>query len=196
MVGMLKQAMGGDEQQPQEPMANQNPDEQAAAGAGDEMATPEEQEAYERLVLAGMQVLHSDATNPGVMDMLKSGAQNPAQTLADVTFLVMEQIMEQVQGEVDGAVVIPAAAEVLSMTAQLAESAGIFVADEPVLAKALQSLIAKAAEQVGFDPQELESLITELGDQVPGMVDQQSAYAGATGQPGAQPGQQPMAGGV
>lgn len=190
MEGMLKNAMGA------APAAtDEQPTGQAEEQAGGEQATPEEQENLERIVYAAMEILHAEETNPAIMDMLSSGANNPAQAMADVFSIIMQEIVGQIQGQVDIGVIMESSLEVIGMIGTLAEQAGLFKVDDQINAQAMQLVVVMIAEQLGLDPEDIEALIAEFGDQVPGMVDQMSAVAGGGAQAAAPaPAQQAPAG--
>jgi flagellar motor protein MotB len=181
-MSMLQQAMGREQQPGQMPADQQqmvdDPMAMQQQDTGfDEQASPEEQDGYERIVLAAMQILHDEQTNPGIMQMLQQSANDPAQAIATVSKIVLEQIVEKSQGEVPAELVIAAIPEVVGMVVELAEAASLFQADEAVVAKAYQVLIAEAAPALGISAEEIQELMDEFGDQVPGMVEQQNAYA-------------------
>jgi len=182
MSGMIEQAMQSQQQQGHN--MPQGPD------MGGEQATAEEQEAYERVVLAAAKVLHDDPTNQQVMQMLETGAQgDPAQALAEVVTVVITQLDEQSGGTIPGEVIIPASAEVLSMASELAESAGLFQADEATLQRAVQMMQANVGEAYGIDPDELQAMIAEIDPgTLESLVAEQSAiaqtgFSNAPGQP-------------
>jgi hypothetical protein len=158
MAGLIKDAM---QEAPVEPMA----EEQPAVTPEDEgePASPEEQEAYSRVVAAGGKVLYGKESSDQFLAMLKAGADDPAKALADATAMLIVQLDKKANGTIPDVVIIPAAAELLGLTAELAEKAGIFEVDDAVKAKASQQLILSLSKEYEVDPAELQALIAEIG---------------------------------
>ena len=127
-----------------------------------ETPTPEEQQAYDQVVAAGSEVLHGDETHQDIMNMLKTGADNPGDALAEVAMTVLSQLDEQSGGKIPEGVLIPAADDILSQAGELAAAAGLFPWDDQVKQSAAQSLWTKAGEKYDFDPQEIQELIASM----------------------------------
>jgi len=143
-----------------------------------EPASPEEQEAYDKVVSAGSEVLHGEQTNPEIMSILESGRDNPGEALADVAMMIIGQIDEQSGGKIPEGIIIPAADDILSQAGELAEVAGLFKWDESTKGSAAQSLWKKAGEKYDFDPQEIQELIDSMGkDEIEGIRSKQDQIA-------------------
>ena len=127
-----------------------------------ETPTPEEQQAYDQVVAAGSEVLHGDSTHEGIMEMLKTGADNPGDALAEVAMTVLSQLDEQSGGKIPEGVLIPAADDILSQAGELAAAAGLFPWDDQVKQSAAQNLWKKAGEKYDFDPAEIQELIASM----------------------------------
>lgn len=183
---------------PQRDTARRAPAEPAQGGQ--QRATPEQQEAYTKLVTAAIKAIYDDATHKGVVKMLGSG--DPPQALAQTTASIIQKLDEQSGGKIPQVVILPAAAEILGELAKLAETAKIFEADQRVTAQAMQRLVITLAEAYGADPAQLQSLIQSMPqEEIQRIVAEQSGYAqagapqqpaAATQPPGAQAPQQPQ----
>ena len=139
-----------------------DPADQAPTGQpaqDDTTVTPKEQEAYERVVLAGIKVLSDPKTNPQVMTMLgDEGGGDPAQRLAKTTSTIFSQIDEQSKGTVPLAVVANAAGEILENVVQFANESGVMTVDKTMQDKASQFLWMDLSEMYDIDPEEIKSL--------------------------------------
>lgn len=124
----------------------------------DSTATPEEQEAYERTVLAGMEILYSDATHEGIVKTLRDGAGQPHEALASVTTMIVQQLDEKSGGQIPEVVIIPATEELLSLVAELAQKSGAFEVNDQVLRQAEIATIDKVAEAYGVSEGDLPEL--------------------------------------
>lgn len=142
-----------------------------------EPATPEEQQSYDQVVMAASQVLYSDQTNPRVLKMLEAGADNPAQAIADVATMVIVQLDEQSGGTIPEVVIIPAAAEIAELVAELAQKRGIFEVNDQVMGQAGQLLLLSVADQYDVSEEELAELVQSVDPaQAEQIVAQQSQY--------------------
>ncbi len=124
-------------------------------------ANPQEQAAYNRVVLAGMKILYDPATHPGIMAMLHAGQMAPANTVARVVALIIEQMDKISKNTIPTEVVLPASSELLMDVGQLAEKAGIFQFPVPVAFKAMQALVVALAQYFGVSLQAIQGLVNQ-----------------------------------
>lgn len=161
-----RDAMPPEQEGPQEPQkAPQKP--QADGG----------QEAYERVVLAASDVLYSEETMPDVLNLLKS--DDPAKAIADATVMLIGQLDEQSGGTIPEDVIIPAAAEIAELIAELGQAKGLFQVDEQVLGRAGQHLLIGMAELYGEPTdEEMQDILNSVGEEErQQMVQQQSQFS-------------------
>ncbi len=129
-------------------------------------ASPQAQAAYDRVVLAGMKILYDPATNPHILAMLRAGQIAPAQTVARVVVLIIEQMDKISKNTMPTEVVLPAASELLMDVGQLAEKAGIFPFPLQVAFKAMQGLVIGLAQYFGVSLQEIQGLVHQANPEV------------------------------
>jgi hypothetical protein len=161
---MIPQPPAGQPQQPQpgQPQPGQpQPGQQPPPGspppgqppAGGEKprnpATPEEQNSYERVVLAAMRVLYGDATHDKVMDVLKNGADNPIPAISQAVVLIMGQVAEKAGEKMPRKVLLSAGIELLAMVVELGEKAGLFEVDEQTVQQAIKKTVQDLAVHFG-----------------------------------------------
>ena len=146
-----------DDQAPIDQVQQEDGDMQEDGGMRGEEPAPEEQEIYERVVLAGVKVINESAEQ--FLKMLQAGGENPAQSMADATWLLMSQIDEQSDGEIDEEILLAAGAEVLENIGELANEAGLFAVDKGLLNQSYQLIVARFAEEFGADFSDLEGEI-------------------------------------
>lgn len=187
-MGIIDQQM--QPPQPAAPAAQGAPEaapEAAPQGGGGE-ATPQEQEAYERVVMAGMKVLYDESTHPAVMKML-AGGEAPEKDISDTVVMVMLQLDKKSGGKIPQVVIIPAAVELTSLAAELGTQAGIFQADDRIVARAVQMVMIGLGQEYGVDPAEVQEVINSLDPEtVRKMVDEQRQMtADPQGAPAATP---------
>lgn len=136
MNGVIQQGI-----QAQEPVAPEPEEATAETPEGDDY-TPEEQDAIDRVVTAAGQVIYKDDKSHGsIMNMLKSGKDDPAQTLAQVTATIILQLDEKAGGNIPEEVILPASLEILTLVAELAEKSGAFTAGEDVQGQAVGGML-------------------------------------------------------
>mgnify|MGYP001599763659 CR=1 FL=1 len=143
----------------------------------EEEPTPAEADAFSRVVLACLKIIYDQSTHQGIVNMLAQGKNDPSQSLADTTTLLITQVDKKSGGKVPETVILPAAADVLGELGNLAAKAGIFQVDERTAAQAMQKTIMSLAEQYGVDPQDVRALLESVGpDQAKQMAAQQGAF--------------------
>lgn len=201
---MKKSAKPG---KPQAPKKGEKPEESAKptaqpdpgqSGGLNEPASAQEQEAFDRVFLAGQKVLYDKSTHAGIVKMLKSA--EPPEALAKAATVIVTQLDEKSRGTIPEAVILPVAAELLGEIAQFAHQAKIMTVDERTIGLAMQQLVISLAEQYGVNPAEVQDLLQAVGqDKAKQIADLQSKYhqqaqPGAPAQPTApQPEPQPEA---
>jgi hypothetical protein len=170
---LIRDAMGANEPKQK---AAEEPDQTSVAGQSE--PTSEEQEAYERVVLAGIQAMSDPASNESIMKMLSDGANDPAQALVETTAAIVIQLDEQSGGTIPEVVIIPAAAEIMSNVAEFAQQSKAFIVDDNLMGRSTQMLVLRLVDEYGGDPEEVQQLIDSMDQQeMQGMVEQQQQYA-------------------
>jgi hypothetical protein len=151
------------------------------AEEGGEEASPEEQDIFSRIELAALTMLYDDKTHGEFVNMLKAGAQQPAQTLATTALTIFGEIDRQSGGKVPEEMIIPALVEgVLGAVVDMAEKTRVMPVDEAVAGKAVQELLLLATQQYDIDPAEIEQAMAQMDPaQQQAMVQQQQQFAGA-----------------
>jgi hypothetical protein len=187
MSGLIQQGMQDSEPTPPADESQQPSQPQDAGQPQGNEATPEEQDAYDRVVAAAGEVLYDDKTNPDIMNMLKSKQDNPAQALADVTSMVVIQLDEQSGGKIPEVVILPVVEEILPMVAELANAAGIFKPDDRTMNLAAQQTLMELGEHYGVSEEDIQNLIKQMDpNDVKNIVSQQQSLSASPDQP--QPG--------
>jgi hypothetical protein len=170
-AGMLAQASQGAPSGPPAgqapPEAGGVPEDMGTIGGdleGSEQATPQEQGAYEKVVLAGQTALfENEKTKKLIVNQLKSGADNPAQAIADAVVTLMTQLDEKSGGQIPEAVILPAAGTMIEEVSELALAHGdLFDVDQNMMTEANQLMVLGVAEQYGMDPQEIQALVDSV----------------------------------
>ena len=150
--------------------------EQEVMLPGSEKAQPGEQEKYDKFVMSGIKVI-SDKTED-ILNMLKQGEENPANSIAKVTFTIVIALDEKAGGNIPGDIMLHGSAEILENIAEMANEAGIFNVDETLQNKAAQELVIMLADQYGWDENEISNVINSLSPEAKQTVMQQGEYAG------------------
>lgn len=142
-------------------------------------ASSESQEAYDRVVMAGMKVLFEDEkTKTGIVERLKADSSNPAKSLADTTAMLMIQLDRQSGGNIPEDVILPAAIELLEQTSDLADSLGVFPVDEAVMNHAAQLMVVSLGEEYGVSPEDVNALMESTSpEELQQIEEQQGNYA-------------------
>jgi hypothetical protein len=120
-------------------------------------ATPQEQEAFDKVVLAGMKAIYDESAHQNIMNMLKSA--EPADALAQTTITLMLELEKKSNGQIPEAVILPAATELLAELATLGGTAGLFKPEEAMIVKAMQKMVYGLAETYDVSEQEVAELM-------------------------------------
>lgn len=153
--------LNGTPAQPQP--AQQAPVEEREMTQGTEQSTPEEQDIYDRIVMAGDKIIFgSEEARTALVEKMKVDVQQPAQALADATAMLMIKLDEQMGGKIPEAVVLPAAAELLEHMIELADSLELFPIDDAVVNRAGQMMVGNLAEAYGVTAEDSEALINSV----------------------------------
>ncbi len=140
--------------------AQPQPQPQQTGGSGPEALSLEQQDQYDKVVMAGMEVLFkNEKVSKSIVSRLKTDSKNPAKALSDTVSMLMIQLDHQVGDQIDEAIILPAAAELLEQTAELADSLQLFPIDDAVLQHAAQLMVQNLAEQYGTSPEDIRGLI-------------------------------------
>lgn len=199
MAILAEQAAQGAVQPPQEEVpVEQVPDEEDAAVAQEgapqrpediqpEEPTPEEQDEFTKVELAAKRVIHEKhEAFRKIVDMLKTGKDNPVPTLAQVALLIFGIVDGNSKQGISESIILRAAEVCLDLVIDLAEKAGIMQVDEQMAADAMNELIILAGNQYGFDTTGLAAEVKKAkgGQQTPAEPPTEEAAPAAT-QPGA-----------
>lgn len=157
--------------------ANQAPISPSTTDGEDVKA--EDQDAYDRVVIAGMKVMYeNEKTKKNITDRLKADIDNPAKTLADTTSMLMIQLEQQANGAIPEGVIWPAAVELLAQMSELAESMDLFPVDDAVRNYAEQLMAVSLGEEYGTQPEEIQELMQSVPPEVLKQIEEeQGNYA-------------------
>jgi len=138
-----------------------------------------EQEAYNRVVMAGMKMIfENEQSQQGLIGMLKTPGAAAAEKLANASFMIITQLDEKSGGQIPEDVVLPASVEILEHMSELADSVKAFPVDPAVMNHAGQLLIVRMGEEYGVEPEDLEELMSSIDPQTMQAVGvEQESYA-------------------
>lgn len=145
-----------------------------APGQLEQPATPEEQEQYERVVLAAGEVLYGQ-TSDSILEFMQAEAENPPVAIARAAHLILTQLDEKSGGTIPETVILPAAMEIAELCGELAASAGLFEVNEDVLQAAGQNAVYLIGDEYGVEPEEMAEFLASLPEDEVMAVGQQQA---------------------
>lgn len=138
------------EQQPEQQPGPQAPQPGPETGEADsETPTPQEQDQYNRIVLAGVKILSQAADQ--IIALLQKQANAPAKALGETTWTIMSAVDEKGGGQFDPAVLLMAGAEVMQNVGEFAKEGGVFEVDEALINKAWQLVMVRFETEFGVD---------------------------------------------
>lgn len=141
-----------------EPMAKQMPGKEQMMGGMPEGEVPAKEpaaqpgpedkatETYRRLVLASMKVIYTKEITGELVAMMKAGAENPAEGVAQAASTVLGLLAERVNG-IDPKAVYAVTPPVVMLLMELAGTAKLFKPTPEILQQAIQMVGAQAGQQ-------------------------------------------------
>lgn len=151
------------------------------AGIKTKQASAEEQNMYEYFVANGINLIHSGNTRTNILNILKSGANNPINAVAMSTLSVIGKIEQQAQKqdvEIPDSVKLNGGAAIMEEIVELGEAAGILKMSEEDKTKAAQSAIQNYLTQginAGtIDPNKLRDDISQLEPKIKEIIPDQA----------------------
>lgn len=152
MANLLQRASGvqpAPQAQPAEAQGNWIDD---GDDVGSEAATPEEEAQMAALIEPAMGLIHGEATGPKVVEALKKGAQNLADTigyLASQMLVVLQGEIEKQGKAVDDAVMMQAGELVVMELIEVAQAIGLAPDDEESVGKLFEDSILAGLQEHG-----------------------------------------------
>ena len=151
-----------------------------AQGQPGDQATPEEQEAYDRVTSVATLMLHDEQVKPNILEMLQMGVDTPAESLAQTATMLFTLVDEKSNGKIPEDIIGISAIGILELVIELVEEEGVFTVDEKIQGAALQHLIVGMSELYGGDPAEAQERVQSMDPQeLERIVAQQKQYVAA-----------------
>lgn len=155
-------------------MANGLIQENMARPEGDDLDTetiknniqmpPELQEAYDRVVIAGMKVMFSKESHKLMLDELqKEGpiAQKLGMGIAGLMLLLFKESNETIPPQV----IIPAGVNLLSRAADFIRKSGIDTITNTDIGNAMELMISTILQKFGVSPEQMEQMLNQYSNE-------------------------------
>lgn len=155
-------------------MANGLIQENMARPEGDDLDTetiknniqmpPELQEAYDRVVIAGMKVMFSKESHKLMLDELqKEGpiAQKLGMGIAGLMLLLFKESNETIPPQV----IIPAGVNLLSRAADFIRKSGIDSITNADIGDAMELMISTILQKFGVSPEQMEQMLNQYSNE-------------------------------
>lgn len=138
---------------------------------------PELQNAYERVVVAGMKMMFSKETNKYMLKQLE-GPGSMAEKLGNGIAELMLALFMQSNKTMPPQVIVPAGTELLVQAADFIRKGGIAKVTNRDIGDGIQIMMAKVFQAFGIDPNKLFQKIGQFDpSQLPQMAQQQQVAA-------------------
>lgn len=125
---------------------------------------PEFQEAFQRLVVAGMKFMFSPQSQQMIDDGLQQDQQTPVgELIGQFVAGVMVTMLKQSRGAPPGEMLIPAGVELVIQAAKYVEKAGYRQVTANDLGMAIQTFIYKIVEQFGATGEQFDAVMDKMG---------------------------------
>ena len=134
---------------------------------------PELQDAYERVVVAGMKVMFSKETNKYVLSAIEGQGSNAEKLGGGVAELLI-MLFAQSNKTMPPQIIIPAGTELVVQAADFVKKAGLMQVTNQDIGDGIQVMISLVMKAFGADPQKLFQKIGQFdASQVPQILNQQ-----------------------
>lgn len=167
-----------DQQQPQSDPTAQDSEvastsKQVAQALG---VSPQMQEVYQRIVAASMNIIYSPESHGQIVNMLKSGVNGDmSSVLVKTTMTIVQEITRMSKPPAPPEIMVPAAAEILVLLAELSTKARIQPIDLPTIAKAMQMGLQNLGQMMQIPPQQMQEWMAAISpEKMQSMVAQQN----------------------
>lgn len=115
---------------------------------------PELQEAYDRVVIAGMKVMFSEATNQKVMNALKG--EGPIGTRLGVAIAgLIATLFQKSNKTIPPQVLIPAGVDLLAQAADFIKKSGAEQISDKDVGEAMDTMVQIVLDMFGIDPKKV-----------------------------------------
>lgn len=148
MAGLIQENMSGDELTPEKVNSQIK-------------MPPELQEAYDRVVLAGMKVMFSKATHDKVLKAIQ-GEGPLAKRLGVGIAGLMAELFKQSNQTIPPQVLIPAGTNLLVQAADFLKRTGAEQVDNQTLGEAMQVMVNTILDMFGIDPMKLRGALDQF----------------------------------
>lgn len=135
------------------------------------------QEAYERVVLAGMKVLFSKESNQLIMKEIEQPGPVPKRLGEGVAGLMMLLFKESNQ-TIPPQVIIPAGTELLMQVVDFVKKAGLMEVSDQDIGAGMELMIAAVLKQFGVKPEQIQQMINQYDNTQVDAAAQQMAPQG------------------
>lgn len=163
-MGLLNQNMG-------RPQADSNITPESVRR--DMNIPPELQNAYERVVVAGMKVMFSKETNKYVLKAIEGEGTN-GEKLGNGVAELLIMLFAQSNKTMPPQVIIPAGTELVVQAADFVKKAGLMKVTNQDIGDGIQVMISQVLRAFGADPQKLFQKISQFDSgQVQNIIQQQ-----------------------
>ena len=132
-----------------------------------ENVPPDLQDAYDRIVAAGMKFMFSEETHGEAMQFLQG--QDPLEDkLSSGVFYLMMNMIQQANGAFPEELIIPAGIDLMLQAAEFSEGTGMEKVTPEVLANAIQKYVFLIAEKAGVPQEKVMGGIDKLAGMAQG----------------------------
>ncbi len=142
--------------------------------------------ATKAVVLAGIKMLYDDASHQAVVDQLKAGTEDPAGTIAQLAFTLMQSLDEKAGGKIPEDALVAGAAGLLTEIVNLAQKSKALPVDETTEAAAMQRLVKLCIDNGIIDQEDIQSLIESMPEEEVQRIVAEQEQIATQGQPQAQ----------
>lgn len=121
---------------------------------------PELQEAYDRVVLAGMKVLFSKESHQLLMDEIQGQGPVP-QRLGEGVAGLMLLLFKESNQTIPPQVIVPAGTELMMQVADFLKKTGLMPVSDQDVGAAMEIMIMKILQAFGVDPMQMQQMLNQ-----------------------------------
>lgn len=132
----------------------------------------EYQQAYQRVVAAGMQMMFSKESNKAAVDTLMRGQGSTAQKLGQAIAGLLGLIVKETNNTIPPQVIIPAGVELLIQAADFLRKTNLAEINNQVIGDAMDVMITSVMKAAGLDVQKVAGFIEQKAAQQGGAAPQ------------------------
>jgi hypothetical protein len=120
-----------------------------------------------------LKYLYDDKSHDKFVKLLKSGADDPPQSVARVSSLIIKQVDKDSKGKIPETAIIHAGGQIMAYVMELAQAMELLEGTEAEMGRAADYLMKDLGESYGVEPEDLAGIVDSIAPDAREQIGQQ-----------------------